>query len=208
MKRPKVSLINLANMLTAFRILSVPFLVYLISIDSGPPGLAGDYGKIVAMFLATAAGITDFVDGLVARRLQVETKLGKFLDPVADKLLVCSLFVLFVADGFVAPWILIVMLFREFLILGLRMHMASEGAVLGASNWAKFKTIFQVSAVVAILLVRSLQVLALSGVMTVAWVSMIYYYQVTQALILVSLLFSVVSGAEYFMEHWHVFKRG
>jgi len=204
----KVGLLNAANLITAFRIASVPVIVWLIEADWGPPGPVGDWGRVLGAVLALIAGITDYVDGVVARAQGIETKLGKFLDPVADKLLVCTLFVVFVRHGTVAAWILMVMLWREFLVLGLRMQLASEGHVLGASHWAKFKTIFQVAAVVAILFVQSLQTLAVSQVLMVRWVTMIYYIQISDAIVLVSLLLSVVSGLEYFLLHWHVLKRG
>jgi len=208
MDRPRVDVVNLANLLTAFRIASVPVILYLMQSDWGSPGMVGDWGKVAAVFLALAAGITDYIDGLVARTQQVETKLGKFLDPVADKLLVCSLFVVFVAQGVVEWWVLVVMLWREFLVLGLRMHLASDGHVLGASHWAKFKTIFQVSAVVAILLVQALQVLAISHALTVRWATMIYFARICDSVVQISVLFAVVSGLEYFWVHRYVLKRG
>lgn len=199
---------NLANLLTGFRIVSVPVIVWLMVADWGRPGLADDYGKVIGLFATFVSGITDYFDGLVARMQEVETKLGKFLDPVADKLLVCSLFTIFVATGHVSAWVLIVMLWREFLVLGLRMHLASEGTVLGASHWAKFKTIFQIAALCAWLIVWSLQVLAISGDLTVRWSSMIYFVQVAESLVQVSLLLSVASGLEYFVVHWEILKRG
>jgi CDP-diacylglycerol--glycerol-3-phosphate 3-phosphatidyltransferase len=207
-KPPRVDPFNLANLLTGFRIAAVPVILFLMVADWGPPGLAGDYGKIAALLLSMAAGITDYVDGVVARAHSLETRLGKFLDPVADKLLVCSLFVLFTADGVVAPWVLIVMLWREFLVLGLRMYLASEGTVMGASHWAKFKTIFQIAAVVSILMVRSLVVVAVSGLIRIPWATMEYYNQITGSIVNVSIVLSIVSGAEYYLVHWRVFTRG
>jgi CDP-diacylglycerol--glycerol-3-phosphate 3-phosphatidyltransferase len=160
------------------------------------------------MVVIWIASITDDFDGTIAREQKIETKLGKFLDPVADKLLVCSVFTLFVSTGDISPWVLVLMLWREFLVLGLRMHLASEGVVLGASHWAKWKTIFQIAALVSLLMVKSLQVLAISGDLTVRWVSMIYYAQITESLVQVSLLLSVMSGLEYFIIHWDSLKRG
>jgi CDP-diacylglycerol---glycerol-3-phosphate 3-phosphatidyltransferase len=206
--KPRPHPLNLANLLTVFRIASVPLIVWLMVADWGVPGLGGDYGKVLALVLTFVSGITDYFDGMIARMQGIETKLGKFLDPVADKLLVCSLFTILVATHHVAPWVLIVMFWREFLVLGLRMHLASDGTVLGASNWAKWKTIFQVAALVAWLIVWSLQVLAISGDLRVYWVSMLYYVQIAESLVLVSLILSVMSGLEYFQLHWDVLKRG
>lgn len=208
MKVPRPDPMNLANALTGFRILAVPVILWLLVADWGPPGLAGDYNKVLCLFLTFAAAITDYFDGAIARWQGQETKLGKFLDPVADKLLVCSVFVVFVAQGDVSPWVLIPMLWREFLVLGLRMFLASEGTVLGASEWAKFKTIFQIAALVTLLMVKSLQVLALSGALTVPWVTLVYFAQIAQSVVLISLLLCVMSGIEYFLIHWDVLKRG
>lgn len=192
---------NLANLLTAGRIIVVPLLVYLQQLDTGPPGLEGDWGKVWCLGLTLLAGVTDFLDGILARRWEIETKLGKFLDPVADKLLVTSLFAVLVAFGTVPVWMLLVVLWREFLVLGLRMHLASDGHVLGSSHWAKFKTIFQVSALVAVQMVMALKVLALSGSLTVPLVSMLYYQYIAQALLIVAMVLTVTSGVEYFVLH-------
>lgn len=205
-KRPDP--MNVANALTVFRIVAVPAILYLMVADWGPPGLAGDYGKVYAFFLTLAAAITDFFDGAIARWYGQETKLGKFLDPVADKLLVCSVFTVFVATGDIAPWVLIAMFWREFLVLGLRMVLASEGTVLGASEWAKFKTIFQIAGAVTLLMVKALQVLAISGDVVVHWVTMVYFVHIAQALVNVSVLLSVMSGLEYFLLNWELLKRG
>ena len=207
-KGKRIDPMNLANALTAFRILAVPVILWLMVADWGPPGLAGDYGKIIGLFLTFIAAITDYFDGAIARWQGQETKLGKFLDPVADKLLVCSVFTVFVATGDVSPWIVIPMLWREFLVLGLRMFLASEGTVLGASEWAKFKTIFQIAGLVTLMMVKSLQVLAISGDWTVRWVTMLYFESIAHSIVLVSLLLCVMSGVEYFLIHWDILKRG
>ena len=199
---------NLANALTAFRILAVPVILWLLVADWGPPGLAGDYNKILCLFLTFIAAITDYFDGAIARWQGQETKLGKFLDPVADKLLVCSVFTVFVATGDVSPWVLVAVLWREFLVLGLRMVLASDGTVLGASEWAKFKTIFQIAALVTLLMVKSLQVLALSGVWPVRWATVVYFDIIAQSVVLISLLLCVMSGLEYFVQNWEFLKRG
>lgn len=207
-KRRRVDPMNLANFLTLTRILLVPVILWMLVADSGRPGIADDYLKLGAMVVIWIASLTDFYDGKIAREYQIETKLGKFLDPVADKVLVCSLFVIFVSTHRIAPWILITMLWREFAVLGLRVQLASEGVNLGASRWAKFKTIFQLTAVVAVMIVICLEVLAVSGDLAVPLVSMVYYDQIAGALVLFSLLLSMVSGLEYFKLHWRVLKRG
>lgn len=204
----RVDPMNLANALTAFRILSVPVILWLLVADWGPPGLVGDYNILLCLALTFAAAITDYFDGAIARWYGQETKLGKFLDPVADKLLVCSVFTVFVATGDVSPWVLIAVLWREFLVLGLRMVLAGDGTVVGASEWAKFKTIFQIAAMVTVLMVKSLQVLALSNVWSVRWATLLYFDSIAQSVVWVSLLLCVMSGIEYFLIHWDFLKRG
>lgn len=207
-KRRRVDPMNLANFLTMTRILLVPLILWMLVTDTGREGIADDYRKLGSMVLIWIASLTDFLDGKIAREYQIETKLGKFLDPVADKVLVCSLFVIFVSTHRIAPWVLITMLWREFAVLGLRVQLASEGVNLGASRWAKFKTIFQLTAVIAVMLVICLEVLAVSGDLAVPLVSMVYYDQIAGFLVLFSLLLSMVSGLEYFKLHWRILKRG
>lgn len=201
-RKERVSRLNLANALTMFRIVSVPFLMVLILADTGAPGLVDDVGKVAALFLTIIAGITDVYDGIIARSHQVETTFGRFCDPVADKLLITTLFVAFVDLGLVAAWIVIVMLCREFSVLGLRMLLASEGTVMSSTKWAKFKTVFQVSAAVAVMLSLSLRVLALSDILSVTTVTMLYYGYVADYAVYTALVFTIVSGLEYFVLHW------
>lgn len=204
----RVDPMNLANALTTFRILSVPVILWLLVADWGVPGLAGDYNQLLCLVLTFGAAITDYFDGAIARWYGQETKLGKFLDPVADKLLVCSVFTVFVATGDVTPWVLIAVLWREFLVLGLRMVLAGDGTVVGASEWAKFKTIFQIAAMVTVMMVKSLKVLALSGVWSVKWSTLFYFDSIAQSVVWISLLLCVMSGIEYFLIHWDFLKRG
>lgn len=207
-RRRRVDPVNLANFLTLCRILLVPVILWMLETDTGRPGIADDYFKLGAMVVVWIASLTDYYDGKIAREYQIETKLGKFLDPVADKLLVCSIFVVFVSTHRVAPWILIAMLWREFAVLGLRVQLASERVNLGASRWAKFKTIFQLTAVIAMLITMCLEVLAVSGDLAVPLVSMVYFDQIAGSVVLFSLVLSLVSGLEYFKQHWRILKRG
>ncbi|MBI4870074.1 MAG: CDP-diacylglycerol--glycerol-3-phosphate 3-phosphatidyltransferase [Candidatus Riflebacteria bacterium] len=194
--------LNLANCLTLFRIFAAPFLVALLVADSGPPGLAGDWGKVVAIFLTLVAGLTDVYDGIVARAMKTVSTFGKFSDPVADKLLVTALFVSFVELGRVPAWIVVLILFREFAVLGLRLLLVGQGMVMTPTDWAKFKTIFQISAAVAIMIPMDLQVLVLSGKMSVPWISMLYYAQIADFTTYVALVFTLITGAEYFVLYW------
>ncbi|MBI3891273.1 MAG: CDP-diacylglycerol--glycerol-3-phosphate 3-phosphatidyltransferase [Candidatus Wallbacteria bacterium] len=194
--------LNLANSLTLFRMASAPVLMVLLLLDSGPPGLAGDWGKVAALFLTLIAGITDVYDGIIARRSNTVSTFGKFCDPVADKLMVTALFVVFVELGRMPAWIVVLMLFREFAVLGLRLLLSGSGMVMTPTKWAKHKTIFQVSAAVAVQIPLVLQVLTFSDVVSVPWVSMIYYAQIADYTTYVALVFTLVSGVEYFWLYW------
>jgi len=204
----RVDPVNLANFLTLLRILMVPVFLILLAKDQGRPGLADDYCKIWAMVVFFLASLTDYLDGKIARDHGLVTRLGKFMDPLADKLLVCSAFVMFVDFGWIPAWVLIALLWREFLVTGLRTQLAADGITLASSRWAKFKTIFQVSAIVAIMIVVCLKVIALSGDVEVPLSSMVYYSQIASSLVLICVLFSVVSGLEYFDNHGGAFRRG
>ncbi|MBI2942666.1 MAG: CDP-diacylglycerol--glycerol-3-phosphate 3-phosphatidyltransferase [Candidatus Wallbacteria bacterium] len=194
--------LNLANQLTLFRMASAPVLMVLLLTDSGPPGLAGDWGKVAALLLTLVAGITDVYDGVVARASNTVSTFGKFCDPVADKLMITALFVVFVELGRTPAWIVVLLLFREFAVLGLRLLLAGGGTVMTPTQWAKYKTIFQVSAAVAVEIPLVLQVLTFSDALSVPWVSMIYYAQIADYTTYVALLFTLVSGAEYFVLYW------
>ncbi len=201
-KGPGIQL-NLANCLTLFRMASAPVLVVLLLVDSGPPGLIGDYGKVVAIFLAFVAGLTDIWDGRIARAQKTVSTFGKFCDPVADKLLVTALFVCFVDLGRMPAWICILILFREFAVLGLRLLLAGTGFVMTPTRWAKYKAIFQISAAIAIMIPLDLQVLIFSGDLAVPTVSMLYYAQIAVYTTYVALVFTLVTGLEYFVLYWH-----
>lgn len=129
---------NLPNKLTIFRvILIVPFVLILLT------DLCGDYGKWIALALFIVASLTDLLDGKIARKYNLVTNFGKFMDPLADKLLVCSAMICLVATGKIPAWIVIIIIAREFIISGFRLVAADNGVVIAASYWGKFKTTFQ-----------------------------------------------------------------
>ncbi len=202
MQPRKGIVLNLANCLTISRMVAAPVLMVMLLADTGDPGLAGDWGKVAALFLSNAAGITDIYDGIVARATQTVSTFGKFTDPVADKLMITALFVSFVELGRMPAWIVVFVLFREFAVLGLRLLLAASGQVMTPTRWAKYKTIFQVSAAVAVMIPLDLQVLTFSGTLSVPWVSMLYYAQIADFTTYVALVFTVATGAEYFAMYW------
>ena len=146
---------NLPNKLTILRmIMIVPFVVFMLA----PVG--GAAGKWIALVLFVAASLTDLLDGKIARKYNLVTTFGKFMDPLADKLLVCSAMICLVQMGRIPAWIVIIIISREFIISGFRLVASDKGVVIAASWWGKFKTTFQM--VMIILMIADIA--ALSGV--------------------------------------------
>lgn len=134
---------NLPNKLTLSRfVLTVGFLVVMFS---GMP-----YRETIALALFVAAGISDFLDGQIARRRNLITNFGILMDPLADKIMVCSAFIAFVELGWFAAWMAVIVVARELAITGLRLLAASKNVVLAAERYGKHKTISQIVAIIAI----------------------------------------------------------
>jgi len=154
----RVALLNLPNSLTLTRIFLVPFLVGVLLVDKG--ALAGDpevvarltVREILGVGLFLAASITDWLDGWFARRRGQVTTLGVLLDPIADKLLVCSAFIALAYNRYAEAWMVIIIVARELAITGLRLLAASKQLVLAAERYGKHKTISQIVAIVAVLM--------------------------------------------------------
>ncbi len=136
---------NLANKLTMVRIFLVP--IFMIVLLNKIP-----YGMYIAAAIFTVAAITDTLDGYIARSRNQITKLGKFMDPLADKLLVTAALVSLVEMNKLPAWIVIVIISREYVISVLRAVAASEGIVIAASWWGKLKTLSQIIAIISILI--------------------------------------------------------
>lgn len=128
---------NLPNKITVFRVIMIPIFLVLILVEGIP------YGNIFAAIVFAIASCSDFIDGYLARKYNLVTNFGKFMDPLADKLLVCSALICFVSFGTVPSWVVIVIVAREFIISGFRLVASDNGLVLAASYWGKFKTATQ-----------------------------------------------------------------
>lgn len=141
--------LNLANMLTLARVFAVPVLVVLLSIEQ-------ELKTVVSAYLAAGvfvlASLTDMADGYVARRQNLITNLGKFLDPLADKLLIGSALIMLVGLGWIPAWIVVVIICRELAVTGMRGVAADKGVVIAADSLGKMKTISQILALVPLLL--------------------------------------------------------
>ncbi|MFH1428674.1 MAG: CDP-diacylglycerol--glycerol-3-phosphate 3-phosphatidyltransferase [Candidatus Margulisiibacteriota bacterium] len=134
---------TLANRITVLRLLLVPFFLFLLKY----PNI-----KYLTAFLYFTVCCTDALDGYIARKWDQITDLGKFLDPLADKLIVDLPLIYFVASGAVSPWVVILVIGREFFVTGLRLLAAGKGLVIAAGWWGKVKTVLQMGAVILLIL--------------------------------------------------------
>lgn len=137
---------NLPNKLTLIRVLLIPIFVVVLLV---PLGISWQNWLALAIFVI--ASLTDFADGYLARKYQLTTNFGKFMDPLADKLLVCSALVCLTSLGRIAAWMVIVIVAREFIISGLRLVAVDQGVVIAASYWGKFKTVAQMTMIMLLL---------------------------------------------------------
>ena len=168
---------NLPNKLTIFRVfLILPFVLLLLG-ESGGWGwyraLFGgipEYVDYIALAIFIIASLTDLIDGKIARKYGLVTNFGKFMDPLADKLLVSAAMIALVELGRIPAWIVIVIISREFIISGFRLVAADKGVVIAASYWGKFKTTFQM--VMVCLMIADLEALQIPT-MIVTWVAVI-----------------------------------
>lgn len=138
---------NLPNKLTVLRVILIPFFVVSLMIENG----ANQTFRYVAAAIFIIASLTDMLDGKIARKYNLVTNFGKFMDPLADKLLVCSALICLIQLGQLPAWMVIIIVSREFIISGFRLVAAEQGIVIAASYWGKFKTVFQMTAVVLLI---------------------------------------------------------
>lgn len=138
---------NLPNKLTVLRVILIPFFVLFLLTDLG-----GSNGKYYALAVFVIASLTDLLDGKIARKYNLVTNFGKFMDPLADKLLVCSAMICLVELKRLPAWIVIIIIAREFIISGFRLVASDNGVVIAASWWGKFKTTFQMLMIILLIL--------------------------------------------------------
>ena len=157
---------NLPNKLTVLRVIMIPFFVVSLLAFQGEVRLL----RNLAAAIFSVASLTDVLDGKIARKYNLVTNFGKFMDPLADKLLVCSALICLIELGQLPSWMVIIIVSREFIISGFRLIAAEQGIVIAASYWGKFKTTFQMIAV--ILMIVDLPVL---HILTVActWIALV-----------------------------------
>ncbi len=173
---------NLPNKLTIFRVILIPFFVVFMLVDITA------YDKWIALAVFIIASLTDLLDGKIARKYNLVTNFGKFMDPVADKLLVCSALICLVALERIPAWVVIVIIAREFIISGFRTLAADNGVVIAASYWGKFKTTFQM--VMICLMIADIEALRI----------------VTSVVMWIALALTVISLIDYLMKNKDVMK--
>lgn len=177
---------NLPNKLTILRVIMIPFFVVCLLWDGGDNHTL----RYVAAVIFIVASFTDMLDGKIARKYNLVTNFGKFMDPLADKLLVCSALICLIELGSIPAWMVIVIISREFIISGFRLVASDAGIVIAASYWGKFKTVFQMAAVV--LLIADIPALSL----------------VTSICVWAALVLTAVSLADYIIKNHKVLTEG
>ena len=169
---------NLPNKLTVLRmIMIVPFVVLLL--------MGFDW---IALFIFIAASLTDLLDGKIARKYNLVTNFGKFMDPLADKLLVCAAMIVLVEMGRIPSWIVTIIISREFIISGFRLIASDNGVVIAASYWGKFKTVFQM-------------IMICLMIANIGWLSII-----TNIIMWIALVLTIVSLIDYLNKNKDVMK--
>ena len=156
---------NLPNKLTTFRVILIPFFVFFML----APNMTG-INNYIAVAIFIVASLTDLLDGKIARKYNLVTNFGKFMDPLADKLLVCSAMICLIQTGQLAAWIVVIIIAREFIISGFRLVASDNGIVIAASWWGKSKTISQM--IMIILLIADIPALSVLNTVLI-WVALI-----------------------------------
>lgn len=169
---------NTPNKLTLLRVIMIPFFVVFMLAD------LGSWSKWAALIVFVVASMTDWLDGYLARRDHLVTDFGKFMDPLADKLLVCSALICLTDMDRIPSWAVIIIIGREFIISGFRLIASDNGVVIAANYWGKAKTVCQM--IMTIVLIADLG----SGV-----------YLLEQVLIYASLLLTVISLVTYLWQN-------
>ena len=178
---------NLPNKLTVLRTALIP--VFLVFLYTDFWGKANAY---IAVAVFVIASLTDLLDRKIARKYNLVTNFGKFMDPLADKLLVCSALIALVGLGKVPAWIVIIIIAREFIISGLRLVASDSGVVIAASYWGKFKTTFQMAMIIGLILNPPIP----------------YMDVINQVLIYIALILTIISMIDYIKKNYKVFLEG
>jgi CDP-diacylglycerol--glycerol-3-phosphate 3-phosphatidyltransferase len=177
----KKEIFNVPNIITMIRIGMVPFLFTLLLSP-------GKFWSLVLAIFFVLASLTDLIDGYIARKYSLVTTLGKFLDPMADKLVVNSAMILMIPSGRIAAWIVAIIIIRDFIVDGIRSIASTDGMYIQASNWGKKKTLAQTIAVTALIIHYPLFGIDAHLVGTI--------------ILYVALFLTIISGLDYFVKYY------
>lgn len=179
---------NTPNKLTMLRMILVPVFVAILLWEGCP------HRFLISGVVFAVAALTDLFDGKIARAQNLVTDFGKFMDPIADKLLVCAAYIAFVQLGYCSAWVVILILAREFAVQSMRLVAAGSGKVVAANIWGKAKTVSQMIAVGVVLLIQELFLLG--------WLPALFPSAIIQSIVIwISVILTVVSGVVYLMDN-------
>ena len=188
---------NLANKLTLLRVILIPFFIVCFYI----PNLVVNtisvnnylipYANLLGLVIFLLAAITDFIDGYIARKYNMITDFGKFMDPLADKLLVTAALLILLENGLIAGWVVFIILAREFIVTGFRTIAASKGVVIAAGWLGKIKTVVQFIMITTLLLLN--------------YPFELFNWPVDQIFVALAVVLTVASGVEYIYKNLHIF---
>lgn len=188
---------NIPNRITLSRVLLIPIFIFIFvypfnwgEINIGHGSLPVNH--LVAAIIFLVASLTDWVDGYYARKHNLVTNFGKFLDPLADKLLVSAALICLVEIGLAPAWVVIIIISREFAVTGLRLVASGEGIVLAASQMGKLKTVLQISATAFLLFYN----------FPFSYID----FPIGTYLLYLAMIVTVISGIDYFKKNWHVMR--
>lgn len=179
---------NTANKLTLLRVVLVPvFMAFFL--------MEGIAWQMAALAVFAIASLTDMLDGQIARKRNQITTFGKFADPLADKMLITAAFVVLLQRGIIDSWAVMIVLAREFMVSGVRLAAAAEGKVIAASLWGKLKTVSQMIAVIAALLVLNVPFIPHDTAVII-----------TNVFVWISVVLTIISGVDYLVKNWNLMK--
>ncbi len=180
---------NLPNKLTVLRVLLVPVFMLVLLLSNNT---SNGFFRFLPLLIFVGAAITDTLDGYIARKHKLITDFGKFMDPLADKLLVCAALICFVEIKYISSWIVVLIISREFIISGFRMLSATKGITIAANMWGKLKTVVQMILVIVILCDFA-NILSFLSVLI-------------NPLIFLTIVLTIVSGLTYIIDNKKVIK--
>ncbi|MBQ1785587.1 MAG: CDP-diacylglycerol--glycerol-3-phosphate 3-phosphatidyltransferase [Turicibacter sp.] len=188
---------NLANKLTLLRIILIPFFIVCFYIPNLVVNTVSvnnyliPYANLLGLFIFLLAAITDFIDGYIARKYNMITDFGKFMDPLADKLLVTAALLILIENSLISGWVVFIILAREFIVTGFRTIAASKGVVIAAGWLGKIKTVVQFIMISTLLLLN--------------YPFELFNWPVDRIFVALAVVLTLASGVEYIYKNLHIF---